>query len=165
MTTTALAEAAPRVYADTSVFGGVFDEEFANASLAFFDRVAEGRITLVVSAIVRDEALRAPAWVAEFYGDLAIGAETVDVTPRAEALARAYMARGVVTARWEADALHVALATVSMCAAIVSWNFSHIVHLGRMPLYNEVNRAEGYTDITIMTPEVAVHYESTGRGV
>ena len=156
---------APRVYADTSVFGGVFDEGFAQASRAFFHCVEEGRIALVISEIVRAEALRAPTWVAELYADMAIRAESVEVTPRAEALALAYLARGIVTPRWEADALHVALATVSMCAAIVSWNFSYIVHLGRMPLYNEVNRAEGYTDITIVTPEVAVYYESTGEGL
>ena len=28
-----------RVYADTSVFGGVFDEEFEDASRAFFDQI------------------------------------------------------------------------------------------------------------------------------
>jgi len=30
-----------RVYADTSVFGGVFDDEFAEASRAFFDQVVK----------------------------------------------------------------------------------------------------------------------------
>ncbi|GMU24264.1 MAG: hypothetical protein AMXMBFR13_43390 [Phycisphaerae bacterium] len=38
-----------RVYADTSVFGGCFDEEFASASRTFFDEVKAGRFTLVVS--------------------------------------------------------------------------------------------------------------------
>lgn len=32
-----------RVYADTSVFGGVFDEGFEEASLAVFRQVREGR--------------------------------------------------------------------------------------------------------------------------
>jgi hypothetical protein len=44
-----------RVYADTSVYGGVFDEEFADASRAFFDQVAEGGFQLVISALVHDE--------------------------------------------------------------------------------------------------------------
>lgn len=33
--------AIPRVYADTSVFGGVFDEEFCDTSRTFFEQVRE----------------------------------------------------------------------------------------------------------------------------
>lgn len=50
----------PRVYADTSVFGGVFDAEFAAPSRAFFDLVRSGRFRLVVSAIVQQEIDNAP---------------------------------------------------------------------------------------------------------
>ena len=32
-----------RIYADTSVFGGVFDAKFEDASVAFFDLVRKGR--------------------------------------------------------------------------------------------------------------------------
>ena len=49
-----------RVYADTSVFGGVFDAEFENASMAFFDLVRRGRFRLVVSPVVQDELVKAP---------------------------------------------------------------------------------------------------------
>lgn len=38
-----------KIYADTSVYGGVFDEEFAEASKAFFDLVRSGEYTLCVS--------------------------------------------------------------------------------------------------------------------
>ena len=41
-----------RVYADTSVYGGVFDEEFAEASQAFFDLVRNEVYTLGVSEVV-----------------------------------------------------------------------------------------------------------------
>lgn len=43
-----------RVYADTSVFGGAFDEEFQAASRTFFDQVRNGRFKLVTSALVQD---------------------------------------------------------------------------------------------------------------
>jgi len=36
------------VYADTSVYGGVFDEEFKEASIAFFNAVKTGDFSLVV---------------------------------------------------------------------------------------------------------------------
>ena len=38
-----------RVYADTSVFGGVFDDEFARPSQRFFELVQAGSFTLVCS--------------------------------------------------------------------------------------------------------------------
>ena len=40
----------------------------------------------------------------------------------------AYLKAGVVTPKWAADALHVALDCVERCRCIVSWNFRHIVH-------------------------------------
>jgi hypothetical protein len=49
-----------RVYADTSVYGGVLDDEFAEASRAFFGRVREGRFQLVVSALVERVLAQAP---------------------------------------------------------------------------------------------------------
>jgi dimeric dUTPase (all-alpha-NTP-PPase superfamily) len=44
-----------KVYADTSVFGGVFDQEFSEPSQQFFDEVHVGRFILVTSAIVEAE--------------------------------------------------------------------------------------------------------------
>jgi hypothetical protein len=41
-----------RVYADTSVFGGCFDAEFATESKRFFDLVRRGGVKLVVSEVV-----------------------------------------------------------------------------------------------------------------
>jgi hypothetical protein len=38
-----------RVYADTSVFGGCFDEEFAVESTAFFREVSGGRFLLAIA--------------------------------------------------------------------------------------------------------------------
>lgn len=44
-----------KVYADTSVFGGVFDPEFSKPSKQFFEEVDTGRFVLVISAIVEAE--------------------------------------------------------------------------------------------------------------
>jgi hypothetical protein len=49
-----------RTYADTSVYGGPYDEEFAEASRRFFDQVRAGRFLLVTSAVVSDELEEAP---------------------------------------------------------------------------------------------------------
>ena len=49
-----------RVYADSSVFGGSFDEEFAEDSQKFSDQVQTGRFSLLSSVLVADELGEAP---------------------------------------------------------------------------------------------------------
>ena len=49
--------------------------------------------------------------------------------------------------------LHVALATIGRVDVLVSWNFQHIVNLGRIRLFNAVNLEEGYGLIEIRTPK------------
>ena len=55
-------------------------------------------------------------------------AEIVQITAEALQLRDAYIQAGVVSEKSRDDATHVALATVSGCEIIVSWNFKHIVH-------------------------------------
>jgi hypothetical protein len=70
----------------------------------------------------------------------------------AAALQEAYLKAGILSARSEDDALHVAIATVARCSLIVSWNFRHIVHFEKIPLYNAVNTLKGYGTIGIFSP-------------
>ena len=142
-----------RIYADTSVYGGVFDEEFAVASREFFDAVRRGRFLLVTSVIVRDELLLSPSHVQDYFQDLAPIAEILRINPEAIQLQEDYLRAEVVTSKSQADALHVALATVAACPIIVSWNFKHIVHFQKIPQYNAINRLRGYDPIAIHSPE------------
>lgn len=74
-------------------------------------------------------------------------------------LQQAYLNTGVVSPNWSDDALHVALASVSECAVIVSWNFKHIVNLRRISLYNAVNMIYGYRSLEIRSPLEILEYE------
>jgi len=141
-----------RIYADTSVYGGVFDEEFAEPSRAFFDRVREGRFRLVVSALVEDELAQSPLEVRDWFGQFRARADSVAVTGEAVALRQAYLDAGIVTPNAIDDALHVALATVARCDIIVSWNFRHIVHYQKVPLYNAVNVLHRQATLDIRSP-------------
>lgn len=42
--------------------------------------------------------------------------------------------------------------SIADCAAIVSWNFKHIVNLNRIPLYNAINAVQGYRSLEIRSP-------------
>jgi hypothetical protein len=76
----------------------------------------------------------------------------IAITEEADLLRRNYLLNGIVSSKYESDALHVALATSSMCDAIVSWNFKHIVNMDRIRKYNAVNILLGYNTIGIHTP-------------
>jgi hypothetical protein len=150
-----------RVHADTSVFGGWFDPEFDAATQRFFEGVRRGNVRLVVSVAVRDEIARSPEHVRRLFAALVPVTEVAEIPGEATALQEAYIRHGVVSERWDADARHVAAATVLGCDAIVSWNFRHIVNLRRIRLYNEVNALEGYGPLAIHSPMEVVDDEET----
>ncbi len=147
-----------KVYADTSVFGGVFDEEFAEPSREFFAEVESGRFDLVVSAVVYAEIASAPAEVQKFFQHVVANAENAELTQEVLELRNAYVNAGVVTPKSTDDAAHVALATISGCHMIVSWNFKHIVHYERIRKYNAVNVLKGYPAIDIFSPSQVIDY-------
>ena len=148
-----------RVYADTSVYGGVFDDEFATPSRAFFEQINVGRYRLVTSPLLREELADAPAQVWQWYERFAAGSEQVEVSAPAVLLQQAYLNVGIVGRKWEADALHVAIATVGACHLIVSWNFKHIVSFQKIPLYNGVNLTRGFGAIAIHSPPEVIEHE------
>lgn len=67
--------------------------------------------------------------------------------------------RGILTAKWAADALHVATATVSGANILISWNFRHIAHYDKIRYYNAVNRLQGWDEIEIFSPRELIFYE------
>ena len=149
-----------RVYADTSVFGGAFDAAFARSSGRFFDQVRCGRFRLVISTVLEDELAPAPEAVRSLLDSVRQFADPAMVEPEATRLREAYIRAGILTRKWEADALHVAIATVAACRIIVSWNFKHIVHFDKISLYNGVNLSLGYGEVKIHAPpEVIINEE------
>ncbi len=149
-----------RIYVDTSVIGGCHDLEFAADSRALIDMAIRGQITLLLSAIVIAELAFAPEQVRmEIMRLTGPAIEDIPITNEVSALRDAYIAAGIVSAKWLDDAGHVAAASVARADAIVSWNFKHIVQLDRIKGYNAVNRRMGYIDLVIVTPTVVTHDE------
>ncbi len=150
-----------RIYADTSVFGGMFDKEFSEPSKQFFDEVESGMFILVTSAVVEAEIEPAPDNIRQLFNKYADFAEIADISEEALELQLNYIKSGVVTEKSLDDALHVAISTVSGCDLIVSWNFKHIVHFDKIPKYNAVNTLNGYNHIGIYSPLEVIHYDNS----
>jgi len=147
------------VYTDTSVFGGVFDEEFEDPSKAFFGLVRSGRFSLLISDVTRQEIAGAPAAVQAHFEQMLAFVRLVPIDERVLILRDAYVNAGILTAQWVDDAAHVAAATVAEADLIVSWNFRHIVHFDKIRLYNAVNAMEGYRPLDIRSPMEVIEYE------
>ena len=148
-----------RVYADTSVFGGVFDSEFDTASNLFFDQVKEGKFKLCISDIVRRELEGAPQNVKSLFEDLLLFCEILPISETCLNIRDQYLMHNIVTLKSSDDALHVATASVNGCDIIVSWNFKHIVHFDKIKLYNAVNKIQGLNEIFINSPSEVIYYE------
>ena len=148
---------AQRVYIDTSVLGGCYDPEFARWSNALMADFHSGRLKPVISEIITAEIADAPPEVRELLADLlALTPETLDITPEVLALADAYQEHGILTPKFYADGLHIALATSAEVDLLVSWNFRHIVHYDKIRLFTAVNLERGYKPLAIYSPrEVA----------
>ena len=147
------------VYADTSVFGGVFDDEFREPSRAFIDAVRAGGFALVTSELVSQEIAAAPQDVRQLFDDMLPMAQIATIADETLHLQQAYLGAGIVSQRFATDALHVALASVFGASMIVSWNFRHIVNFQKIPKYNAVNKLHGYSDIAIYSPLEVIEHE------
>ncbi len=150
-----------KIYADTSVFGGVFDEEFSRTSRKFFEEIESGRFCLVISAVIQNEILSAPQEVQEFFLNISANSEIAELSREVLELRQAYLEADILTSKSIDDATHVALASIYGCDMIVSWNFRHIVHFEKIPKYNAVNTLKGYLNLNIFSPSEVIRYEST----
>jgi len=150
----------PRIYADTSVFGGCFDEEFAEESKLFFEDVKAGRFALVISSTILGELEKAPDYVQKVLTELPPERlEVIDFCDEIALLRDAYLLAGIVGPEGKADAEHIATASVADVDFVVSWNFKHIVHYEKICGYQAVNLMNGYKEIRIYSPKEVVESE------
>ena len=151
-----------RVYIDTSVVGGQFDKEFSADTIPFFQGVAEGLFTIIVSDLLEAELLRAPEHVRNFLETLPLQhIENIRLTQEAGELADQYITAKVVGQTSRADCQHIAMATIVKADILVSWNFKHIVNLDKIRGYNGINYQFGHNMIEIRTPKEIINYDST----
>ena len=100
-----------------------------------------------------------PETIRDFFTRYETVAEIANITQEMLNLRHQYISSGVVTPKSAEDALHVAIATVTKCNLIVSWNFKHIVHFDKIPKYNAVNTLNGYGQIGIYSPMEVINYD------
>ncbi|NOU17427.1 MAG: PIN domain protein [Bacteroidales bacterium] len=149
-----------RIYIDTSVVGGYFDEEFLEATQELFKRLENNEVIFVISNLLELELTGAPQNVRNLLYEFSPEKfERVQLTEEAIILADKYIAEKVVGRTSLEDCRHIALATINRVDILASWNFKHIVNLDRIKGYNSVNYKLGYPMIEIRSPKDLIHYE------
>ena len=149
-----------KLYVDTSVFGGYFDDEFEEFTKPLFDKIQKGDFKLLFSAVTQDELENAPLQVKELVKHLKVEfTEFIEATDEAVELASQYILEKVVGQTSYADCLHIALATIHRADFLISWNFKHIVNVQRIMGYNSVNIKNGYKQLEIRSPRELMTYE------
>lgn len=148
------------IYVDTSVFGGLFDEEFSFWSKQFFQKLLHSDTKVIISDITIDELENAPIKIRRFVESIPeqnfifylIDTEAIQLGSK-------YIQENVVGKSSLNDCYHIAIATINKADLLVSWNFKHIVNIERIHGYNAVNLKNGYHTLEIRNPREAFDYE------
>ena len=142
-----------RIYVDTSVFGGYFEQEFEFWTKLLFDKIINGEIKMLYSQMTEIELAGAPDHVKELIKKIPDDCiEFLVITDDATKLAEQYIRENVVGKTSRADCIHIAIATINNADILVSWNFKHIVNVSRIRGYNGVNYKNGHKLLEIRTP-------------
>ena len=148
-----------KLYFDTSVIGGYFDDEFSEDTIEIFDEVKNGTYDLAISDLTVRELIKAPENVRTLLQEKEIKFEQILVTQEAIELATEYVKEKVVGQTSFDDCIHIATATINKIDILVSWNFKHIVNIQRIRGYNSINLKNGYQTLEIRSPKDIINYE------
>jgi predicted nucleic acid-binding protein len=153
------------VYLDNSILGGYFDSEFQEPTRRLWLMAEDGECRFVASVVTQEEATLAPPDVVRLFArtfpdDTAL----LELTPRAEEVAHAYLTAGVVSVKYVDDARHVAIATTHGIGVLVTWNFRHLANYRREAGFNRINLENGYPAVRIISP-LEIVYEAQDEDV
>ena len=146
-----------RIYLDTSVFGGCFDEIFSEPSKKLLAELRSGKFCLVISETTVKELEAAPDDVKDILNSIPKDhLELIEHSEEIYLLRDAYIEAKVVGKSSLLDAEHIAAASVANVDLIVSWNFKHIVHFDKIRGYHGINLIHGYSQVAIHNPKEVI---------
>ncbi len=149
-----------RIYIDTSVIGGYYDDEFSADTIKLFERIINKDFQVYLSEISRLELLPAPKHVRDVINLIPPTTLIIlEFTDESRQLAEYYINEKILGVASLDDAYHIAIATVNRVDVLLSWNFKHIVNWDKIRLFNAINMKNGYPSIDIRSPKELLKYE------
>ena len=144
-----------RVYLDTSIFNFAFSDQTPKEkeiTLKMLDQI--DRHEAYISDLTIAEINRCPQPKQKQLIDLISKYDLNELTlsEPAKELAVKYIQEGIIPQKYEADAFHIAIASINEIDVIVSWNFEHMVKLKTKREVVGINVFMGYKEIDIYSP-------------
>lgn len=151
----------PRIYIDTSVIGGYFDDKFEEPTKRLFERIENKDFDIYFSEVNETELSLAPQHIKDLKNLIPPDCyKYLELTEEAKTLAESYISEKVLGKASTNDAYHIAISSVNRLDCLISWNFKHIVNFDKIKLFNSINLKFGYPLIDIRTPFEFLKYEN-----
>ncbi len=150
-----------KIYLDTSVISHLQADDVPEKmkdTLTLWERIKQDYFEVYVSDIVFEELDRCEEPKRSFLADkmIQINYQHVENTGNALELADKFVNFGVLREKNLDDCRHIAVAILSGCDIIVSWNFKHIVNPKTIRGVKTITTAEGHKDLMICTPSMLI---------
>ena len=142
-----------RIYIDTSVIGGYYDDEFEMATKQLFERIVNKDFIVYFSEVNETELEFAPEHIKNVKNLIPNEClRHIEIDDEVETLTQTYINEKALGKSSENDAYHIALASVNRLDCLISWNFKHIVNFDKIKMFNSINLRLGYPLIDIRSP-------------
>ena len=151
----------PKVYMDTSVISHLLAYDTPEKridTLKLWEQLKENEYEIVISTVVYEELSRCEEdlfnQLMSFFSKLKI--TNVEESEQTIFLADEYLATRVLTPKNRDDCRHIAIACISNCKYILSWNMKHFVKLKTIEMVYKVNERLGVFQPMILTPSIFI---------
>ena len=146
-----------KIYLDTSVISDLYAPDMPEREAdtkRLWDDIKAGKYDVVFSDLMLIEVNKCAEPKRSFIQDCISNVHYEEAFTSAESrrLSSLYLERGGLPPKSRDDALHIAIATVSNCDILLSWNFRHIVNLRAMTAVEAVNIQECFRTPRILPP-------------
>jgi predicted nucleic acid-binding protein len=154
-----------KIYLDTSVISHLESEdtpEKMQDTVAFWQELIRGQYIVTISDLTIAELSKCPEpkRTLLFEHLSVINYVEVQEIPETITLADEYLKYGVLNPKSRDDCRHIAIATITGCKYIVSWNFKHFVNIKTINKVQAVNKLMNYNEINILPPSMMLEGES-----
>jgi predicted nucleic acid-binding protein len=150
-----------RLYLDTSVISYLQTEDTLEKNedtLNFWQLLKKGLYRVVISDLTIAELTQCPepkrSVLLAYLGE--INYEVFPETLESIKLADKYIEHGVLNSKSRDDCRHIAIATLSNCKYIISWNFKHFVNIKTINKVQAINKLLDYQELNILPPSMMI---------
>lgn len=151
------------IYLDTSVLSAYFDDRipYQRDITRQWWRPALREYEVFVSELTLDELGAAGEPKRADFLSLVADIASLAATEEVLELGERYVEAGIMPARYGADALHIAYATLYKIDFLVTWNCAHLANVKKIQAVSLFNTSTGLAVARIVTPEFFVPEEET----